>query len=182
MPGHACVAAVRNARLAGIEGQLGVANSGNAGMAWHTIVITKSTNTVMWQIDGVTIATVTNDPLNLSTNIFIGYQDIFSSGSISDVPLMSFGLVDNLRVETYSAAAPVTTPVITGINIVGANVEITFTGSAGDTGSSFKLTSSSTVNGSYLNDNSAVLTNPSSGSFKAVTAMSGGTKFYRIKR
>jgi hypothetical protein len=167
------------AQLALYPGQTGVVNRGNAGMCWHTVVITKATNTVTWQMDGVTIATVTNDPVTLSTNIFVGYQDRFS-GSISSQPEMSFGLVDNLRVETIGTA-PVGPITITSIQIVGGNVEITFSGPPAASASAFKLTSSATVNGLYADDNTAILSSLGGGNFKATTALIGAPKFYRIK-
>ena len=158
--------------------QSGVADIGNAGMAWHTVVITKSTNVVVWAIDGITIATVTNDVAPLSTNVFVGYQDLFSSGVISDNPAMSFGLVDNLRVETF-VSAPIT---IGGIKLVGGNVEITFTAPVEAALSSFKLQNSTAVSGPYLDDNTAVISQLGPGSFKATTAANGAIRFYRIKQ
>ncbi len=74
----------RNWRL--YPNQTGVANIGNAGMAWHTVVITKVGDVVTWAMDGITIATVTNTTLPFSTNVFVGYQDLFASGTLSDVP------------------------------------------------------------------------------------------------
>lgn len=166
------------AQLGLYPGQTGIVNLGNAGMAWHTVVITKVADTVTWQMDGVTIATVTNDPVSLSTNIFVGYQDRFAV-SLSDAPEMSFGLVDNLRVETF-AAAPATPINITSIKIVGGNVEITFTGPE-VAASSFKLTSASVVTGTYNDDNSATLESLGGGVFKATTTLDGSSRYYRIK-
>jgi hypothetical protein len=168
------------AQLSLFSGQTGVANTGNAGMAWHSVVITKVSNTVSWMMDGIVIATVTNDPSSLSTNVFVGYQDIFATGSLSDKPEMSFGLVDNLRVETFSAAPP-TTPAITGIQIVGGNVVISFTGAATDSADSFSVVSATDVNGSY-SPASATMSG-SGGSFQATLPKGGSsTQFYRIKR
>jgi hypothetical protein len=172
--GHAAPAA----QLALFPNQTGVAFIGNAGMAWHTVVITKSTNVVVWAIDGIVICTVTNDPVNLSTNVFVGYQDLFASGSLSDVPEMSFGLVDNLKVETF-VAAPIS---ITSIRLVGGNVEITFTGPATASASSFKLQGSAVVTSGYVDDNSATIIGLGSGSFKATTALSPANRYYRIKQ
>jgi len=171
--GHAAPAA----QLALFPNQTGVANAGNAGMAWHTVVITKAADTVKWQIDGITICTVTNDPGILSTNVFVGYQDKFASGSLSDVPEMSFGLVDNLKVERYVSAALR----ITNIAIVGGNVEISFTGPAENVAADFKLQSATTVNGTYADDNGATPSNAGSGSFKFTTTLSPGSSFYKIK-
>ena len=170
------------AQLALYPGQTGVVNRGNAGMAWHTVVITKADDTVTWQMDGVSIATVTNDPITLSTNVFVGYQDRFA-GSVSSQPEMSFGLVDNLKVETFAAAPPA--PIsITGIQLqlVGNTVEITFTGPATVAASAFKLQSSATVTGGYADENSATIIELGTGLFKATTSISPGNRFYLIRR
>jgi hypothetical protein len=166
------------AQLALFPAQSGVANIGNAGMAWHTVVITKVTNVVTWAIDGITIATVTNDAAAFSTNIFVGYQDIFASGSLSDAPDLSFGLVDNLRVEAYEDAPLI----ITGITVVGSNVEVTFSASSTESASSFKLQSAGSLNGPYLDDNAALIVPLGPGSFKATTTINGSNRFYRIRQ
>jgi hypothetical protein len=166
------------AQLTLFPGQTGVANTGNAGMAWHSVVIEKQADTVKWIIDGIPIATVTNDPGSLSTNVFVGYLDAFASGSLSDVPAMSFGLVDNFRVETFSAPA---TPVITSIQVVGSTVTINFTAGAGDSSAAFTLMSRGTVDGAEGIAGGANITG-SSGVFQATVLVNGSTQFYRIKR
>jgi hypothetical protein len=75
----------------------------------------------------------------------------------------------------------VTQPVITSISAPASTVTINFTGGATDTPSQFALQSSATVNGTYVDDNTAVITG-SSGSYQATTAKSGATRFYRIRR
>lgn len=167
------------AQLGMYPGQSGVANRGNAGMAWHTVVITKLGNVVTWAMDGIPLATVTNTG-PFGDNLFIGYQDLFASGSLSDQPEMSFGLVDNLRVQTL--VAPVT-PNITGIQLInsGAQVKISFTAGAGDIPSAFGLVNSATVSG-YYEPAAATITSPEPGQFEAVTAVSGPTRFYRVLR
>jgi hypothetical protein len=164
------------AQLALYPGQTGAANRGNAGMAWHSVVITKSGDTVEWKMDGVVICTVTNDPSGLSTNVFVGIQDRFA-GSLSNEPEMSFGLVDNLRVEAF-VSAPIR---ITGIAIIGSNVEITFTGAAGNKATDFKLQSAGAVDGTFSDDNAAVLTDVGPGQFKATRPVGGANPFYKIK-
>ncbi len=162
------------AQLANYPSQTGTSGSGNLGVSWHTIVITKATNAVTWVIDGIRIATVPADSTPLSTNVFVGFQDLFPG--LSGTPAMSFVLVDNLRVETY-LSGPI---IVTDIKIVGSNVEITFTGPAEVSASAFKLQSAATVGGAYSDDNSAVVTPLGSGTFKATTAP-GANHFYRIK-
>ena len=166
-------------QLALFPGQTGTVNRGNGGMAWHSVVITKSGNTVEWRMDGVVICTVTNDLSALSTNIFVGLQDRFA-GSLSNEPEMSFALVDNLRVETL-ASAPVQIE-ITGIVLVGGNVEITFTGPAASAATEFKLQSAATVDGTYTDDNAATLSAVAPGQFKATRPVTGSSQFYKIKR
>jgi hypothetical protein len=101
-------------------GQTGVANTGNAGMAWHTVVVTKTNDVVTWNIDGITVATITNN-VGMSTNVFVGYYDIFATGNLSDAPQMSFGLIDNLRVETMSVTAPPTLSITRNGNSITLN-------------------------------------------------------------
>jgi hypothetical protein len=166
------------AQISLYPGQTGVANAGNAGMAWHSVVISKTTNVVVWAMDGVVIATVTNDPSAYSTNVFVGIQDRFAV-TISDKPEMSFALVDNLRVESFVATPP--TPIsITSIVIVGGNVEVTFTGPANLTASAFTLQSSATA-GSGYGDISSTPTDIGPGVFKLSAPRNGDIRFYRIK-
>ena len=91
---------------------------------------------------------------------------------------MSFVVIENLRVETF-ISAPI---VITGITVIGSNVEVSFTGPPEADPSAFKLQSSGNVNGPYTDDNSAVITQVGPpGSFKAATTINGAQRFYRIK-
>jgi PEP-CTERM motif-containing protein len=76
--------------------QTGALAIGTVGFAWRDVVITKLGNDVIWSIDGLTIATLTNAVL-AGDNIFVGFYDIFTT-SITDNPAVSFGVVDNLRV------------------------------------------------------------------------------------
>lgn len=82
---------------------------------------------------------------------------------------------------TVTIAAAVIRPAITQITIGGGNVEIQFSDAASDAASSFHLQSSTTVNGTYTDDNSALITG-SAGAFQATTAVNGATQFYRIRR
>jgi hypothetical protein len=163
------------AQLAHFPNQSGTSQPGNMGVAWHTFVITKATNAVSWVIDGIPIATVPADATPLSTNVFVGFEDLFAGAS--DNPAMSFVLIENLRVETF-VSAPI---LISNIKIAGANVEVTFSGPATAVPADFKLQSSATVNGTYADDNSAVITSLGSGLFKATTQLNGPARFYRIR-
>ena len=83
--------------------QTGSLNSGTFGLAWHDVIVSKRGSTVDWVIDGVRIATITNASFTAS-NVFVGFWDPFAS--LSDNNTLSFGLVDNVRVEV-PALAPV---------------------------------------------------------------------------
>jgi hypothetical protein len=107
--------------------------------------------------------------------VFVGFEDLFAGASGN--PAMSFVLIENLRVETF-VSAPIK---ITNIRIVGANVEVTFSGPATAVPGDFKLQSSTIVNGTYADDNGASITSVGSGLFKATTALNGPARFYRIR-
>ena len=84
--------------------QTGSLNPGTVGFAWRDVVINKSGSTVEWFIDGLKIATVSGSSIT-SSNVFVGYWDPYTS--VSDNTNLSFGLIDNLRVEV-----PVVAPTI----------------------------------------------------------------------
>ena len=77
--------------------------------------------------------------------------------------------------------ATVTGIFITSIHEDGSTVTISFSGAAGDPASAFYLQSCATVNGSYADENTAIITG-SNGSFQAVTSVNGAARFYRIRR
>lgn len=85
----------------GYAQQTGSLNVGTVGFAWRDVVVSRNGGTVEWFIDGLKIATVTGASLTAS-NIFVGYWDQFNS--VSDNTNLSFGLVDNLRVEVPAVA------------------------------------------------------------------------------
>ena len=83
--------------------------------------------TVQWYIDGLKIATVSAASITAS-NISVGYWDQFAS--LSDNTNLSFGLIDNLRVEIPAVApALVTQPFDLAVKVTS---NVTFT--AGATG------------------------------------------------
>jgi hypothetical protein len=82
--------------------QTGALKAGTVGFAWRDVAIMKLGTDVTWSIDGLTIATVPNFTAG-GDNIFVGYWDVFAS--VSDNPDTSFGLIDNLRVETVPEPA-----------------------------------------------------------------------------
>ncbi|MDB6024751.1 MAG: Endoglucanase [Verrucomicrobiales bacterium] len=88
------------------QSQTGSLDRGTMGFAWHDVVISKNNSVVEWIIDGLKVASVTNAAITAS-NVFVGYWDPYNS--VSSSTNLSFGLVDNLRVEV-----PVVGPAITG--------------------------------------------------------------------
>ena len=99
-PGGQTAPAFQQANFPQQTGSLAV---GTVGFAWRDVIINKANNTVEWFIDGLKIAAVTNATLSAS-NIFLGYWDSFTS--LSDNTNLSFGLVDNVRVERFVTNVP----------------------------------------------------------------------------
>jgi hypothetical protein len=81
--------------------QTGTCDPGTVGFAWHEVIVARRGSTVDWAIDGVRIATMANASFAAS-NVFVGYWDSYAS--LSDNTNLSFGLVDNVRVEVPSVA------------------------------------------------------------------------------
>lgn len=81
--------------------QSGALSVGTIGFAWRELIVSRHGATVDWFIDGLRMASVTNAALTAS-NVFVGYWDPFAS--LSDNTNLSFGLVDNLRVEVPAVA------------------------------------------------------------------------------
>jgi len=87
--------------------QTGTLAQGTLGFAWHEVIVARRGSTVDWAIDGIRLATITNATFTAS-NVFVGYWDSYAS--LSDNTNLSFGLVDNVRVEV-----PVAAPIITSL-------------------------------------------------------------------
>jgi hypothetical protein len=83
------------------QNQTGQMAAGAVGFKWRDVVIRKTGTKVEWFIDGTKIAGITNGIFN-GGNIFVGYWDGFIS--ISDNLQLSFGLLDNVRVERMTEA------------------------------------------------------------------------------
>lgn len=86
--------------------QTGSLNSGTFGLAWHDVIVARRGSAVNWSVDGVLFATITNATFS-GSNIFVGFWDPFAS--LSDNNNLSFGLVDNVRVEVPAVAPLITT-------------------------------------------------------------------------
>lgn len=99
----------------GFPQQTGALNVGTIGFAWRDVIVNKNGSTVEWFIDGLKLATVSGASIT-SSNIFVGYWDAFPS--ISDNTNLSFGLVDNVRVEVPAIAPTFTIqPLATAVKV-----------------------------------------------------------------
>jgi hypothetical protein len=163
--------------------QTGVLAVGTVGFAWRDVLITKTGSKVEWFIAGLKIAAVTNATLT-ANNIFIGYWDSFAS--LSDNTNLSFGLVDNVRVERfvtnvppYLTAQPESAVAATGNDIqfnvtAGGTTALAFqwrfngTNITGATGSSFTRLNAQAI---HAGDYSVVVTNGSGSVTSAVATL-----------
>jgi hypothetical protein len=124
--------------------QTGLTPTGGPGLAWHEVVIEKRGTNISWFVDNLRISTISLTNKEISTNIFVGFFDI--NGTQTGNQDLSFGLVDNLRVEQLEST--VTGEIlITGVARSGTNIELTFT--APDAMSAFVVEGSATVDGDY---------------------------------
>ena len=85
--------------------QTGTLNSGTVGLGWHDVIVSRRGNIVDWSIDGIRLASITNVTF-ASSNICVGFWDPFAS--LTDNTNLSFGLVDNVRVESPAVAPQIT--------------------------------------------------------------------------
>jgi len=85
--------------------QTGSLSPGTFGLAWHDVIVSRRGSTVDWVIDGIRMATISNATFTAS-NVFVGFWDPFAS--LTDNTNLSFGLVDNVRVEVPAVAPAIT--------------------------------------------------------------------------
>jgi hypothetical protein len=142
---------------------------------WSDVEVKKVGSVVTMSINKTPIIVYTNATAFTNGNIMLGYMDPYESiGSAGGAAYFS-----NVRVVQLA----VPQPSITKIQLInsGTQVQVDFAGGAGDTTGSFKLQSSTLVNGTYSDDNTAIITSPSAGTFRFVTSVSGSTQFYKIR-
>ena len=102
--------------------QTGNLNAGTFGLAWHDVMVSRRGGSVDWVVDGIRLATITNATFTAS-NICVGFWDPFAS--LTDNTNLSFGLVDNLRVEVPAVAPFVTVQPQSQMVALGTNVTLT---------------------------------------------------------
>jgi hypothetical protein len=99
--------------------QTGTTAAGTIGMAWREVIVSRRGNVVDWSIDGVRLVSITNASM-AAGNVFVGYWDNYTS--ISDNTNLSFGLVDNVRVEVPATAPTIVSQPEGAAKWVGGNV------------------------------------------------------------
>jgi len=163
--------------------QTGFIMAGSVGFVWREVTINKIGSTVEWFISNLKIATITNAVFS-GSNIFIGYWDSYAS--VSDNAALSFGLVDNVRVERmftnvppYITVAPESVETSTGNNAqftmtAGGTPALSYqwrfngTNLAGATGSSYTRLNAQAI---HAGDYSVVVTNNSGSVTSAVATL-----------
>jgi GH25 family lysozyme M1 (1,4-beta-N-acetylmuramidase) len=99
--------------------QTGALANGTFGLAWHDVMVSRRGNTANWSVDGILFATISNATFTAS-NVFVGFWDPFAS--LTDNTNLSFGLVDNVRVEVPAIAPQFTLQPIAQTVRLGTNV------------------------------------------------------------
>ena len=121
-PAGAAAPALQQANYAQQTGSL---SSGTFGLRWHDVIVSRRGSTVDWVVDGVRLAVLFNATYTAS-NVCVGFWDPFAS--LSDNNALSFGLVDNVRVEMPAVAPAFTLQPLP--QTVPAGTNATFTASA----------------------------------------------------
>jgi hypothetical protein len=140
---------------------------------WVDVELSQVQGVVTLRVNKTSILSYTNATGYSSGNIMLGYQDPYDNAGSSQ----SFVVFDNVRVIS------IVPPVITAINIVGADVQIDFTANASDVAGQFVMQSASVITGTYT-DISSTITSPGAGNFRATTAYNASNtpRYYRVVR
>ena len=156
--------------------------TGSPGMAWHEVSIEKRGDEVNWFVDNLRIATITGTNEEFSTNIFVGFFDINATQTGNQD--LSFGLVDNLRVERLEAVQPPVEIEITSISRTNANVLITFTAPAQVQNP--VVDGAAVVTGPYSPEQNVQIENVSAGPgnaiWRATIPMTTPNRFFRVRQ
>lgn len=114
-PGNVDITTINGGQLATLQNQsvgatpqTGVTVAGAPQFAWHDWTITRTGGTVVWAIDGNTIATMdgstTGTALTLDGKTSLTYFD--ATSGISGFPSLNFALVSNYSVESIATPEP----------------------------------------------------------------------------
>lgn len=99
--------------------QTGGLNPGTVGFAWRAVEISVVGEEVTWSIDGLPIAALNAgaNGVGVGGNLSLGYFDPFNS--VSDNVALSFGLVDNVRVQDTTV---IPEPAVATLGLFGLGV------------------------------------------------------------
>ncbi|MGZ8939265.1 MAG: hypothetical protein ACXW32_08655, partial [Limisphaerales bacterium] len=175
-------ASAPEAQLAVYPEQTEQVSAGAPGMAWHEVVIEKRGTNFTWYVDNLRVATITLTNKAIGTNIFVGFFDINATQTGNQD--LSFGLVDNLRVNALPIAEPPGEVVIAGITRSGGNIQLSFT--APDSMQNFVVEASPTVDGQYSPEANVQIETVSSGggttTRRATIPVSTSSRFFVIRQ
>ncbi len=114
------------------------------------------------------------------TDPHVTASDVPASASLTSVGLRQQAGIGTIRLDDVQVTLA-TRPDISGIQVAGTAVEITFVGAAGDVPADFAVLGATDATGPYANA-SATITTIAPGAFRAVLPMSGNQSFYQIRR
>jgi len=153
--------------------QSGTLADGAIGFTWREVIVARRGNVVDWAIDGIKLATFTNATFTAS-NVFVGYWDMFTS--LSDNTDLSFGVVDNVRVEVPVSAPSITAQPQSQTVAQGANVAFTV-GASGTPAPGYQWRfNGASLNGATSSSYTVTAAQPANaGSYTVVVSNSGGS-------
>jgi hypothetical protein len=151
--------------------------AGAASGRWVDVEVIQLNGVVTWNINGVTVFERTDTQAYTTGTIMLGYMDTFNSIGSPE----NYVIFDNVTVVQLQAAPP-PQPQITGIQIMGPNVQIQFTSPSGEA-NQFQVVGAATVTGPFQTEAAATVLKTGDGQFQATVPQGADpTRFYRIKR
>jgi hypothetical protein len=127
-----------------------------AGVASTNIVVTPLNDSVAEPTETIIVTLVGSSQYDIRENLFV-VIDLADDGDVA-------------------------APEVQSIAVTGGKVQIDFAGAINDTPATFALQSSPNAESGYATDSGATITQVSQGQFRAVIALSGDKRFYRIQR
>jgi hypothetical protein len=151
--------------------------TGAASGRWVDVEVMQSNGALTWKINGVTIFERTDTQAFTAGDIMLGYMDSFNSIGSPD----NYVIFDNVTVVQLQETPP-PQPQITAIQVLGQNVQITFTSPTGEA-NQFQVVGAPAVTGAYQPENGATVQQTGEGQFRATVPLgSDPMRFYRVKR
>lgn len=149
--------------------------------SWAQVELSQVDGVITLKINNTEIFSRENTGAN-SGDVMFGYVDAFDSvpGTLS--ARVGSAIYDNVRVVRLANVTPSEIN-ITGTSLSGGNLVINFTSTGGEPASAFKLFSSTTIDGTFAEDNTAgnTITATANG-YQATTPVSGASRFFLIRK